>query len=299
MATAASTAPDAQRNRAPAGALSLFDRVRLPLHQLRRALRQPSRLRRLHHGAVLASLHSLFEEDELGLLRHHFNIDATTLRRLEGDLLGDAAFRSEVESRYRRVRGENLQLFGASSAEDCDRGYRLLYYLVRLAKPRVIVETGVFDGVSSAFLLKALADNDSGRLCSIDLPARQPIAASTDKMLHDALPAGCEPGWIVPDELRPRWTLRLGSSADLLEPWLAELGSIDLFFHDSLHTTANMRAELETAWRHLAGGGFAVVDDVFWNRAFRSFAAARRQPGHVFRGVGLLRKDGAEARSDA
>ena len=79
--------------------------------------------------------------------------------------------------------------------------------------------------------------------------------------------------------------------------WKSELGTIDLFFHDSLHTAANMRAELELAWRHLSEGGFAVADDVFWNRAFWRFAAARRQPAHLFRGMGLTRKPAAGGRA--
>src|SRR5262249_34042922 len=150
-----------------------------------------------------------------------------------------------------------------------DRPPRLLYYCTRLARPEVVVETGVFDGFSSAFILKALRDNGGGRLCSVDLPARTPVQASTDKMAFDVLPPGAEPGWIVPDALRARWQVRLGPSRALLEPWLAELETIDLFFHDSEHTDANMTWEYGAAWPRLAPGGLLVSDDVFWSPAFR------------------------------
>ena len=44
------------------------------------------------------------------------------------------------------------------------------YLLVRLIKPKCIVETGVSAGVSSAYILQALQDNEKGMLYSIDLP---------------------------------------------------------------------------------------------------------------------------------
>src|SRR5690606_25599161 len=121
----------------------------------------------------------------------------------------------------------------------------------RALRPRVVVETGVFDGFSTAFILKALRDNRRGELYSIDLPARAAVPASTDRMVLDTLPSGHDPGWIIPDELRRRWSLRCGTSAALLCDWLAELGQIDMFFHDSQHTRDNMMWEFDTAWRAL------------------------------------------------
>ena len=112
----------------------------------------------------------------------------------------------------------------------------LLYLLVRALKPRVIVETGVFDGVSSCFILQALHDNDYGHCISIDLPATEIIPGSTDRMSSKTLPAGRQPGWIIPDYLRLRHTLKLGDSRQLLPGILQEHSEIDVFFHDSLHT---------------------------------------------------------------
>jgi len=45
----------------------------------------------------------------------------------------------------------------------------ILYSIVRHLRPDVVVETGVGGGLSSAFLLKGLQDNQRGRLYSIDL----------------------------------------------------------------------------------------------------------------------------------
>src|SRR5258705_10005835 len=52
--------------------------------------------------------------------------------------------RSMVEKRRRRVRLDSWKEF--------------LYLIVRIARPRIVVETGVFDGESSAVILQALSD---------------------------------------------------------------------------------------------------------------------------------------------
>ena len=98
-----------------------------------------------------------------------------------------------------------------------------------------MVETGVADGTTSAYILCALEDNGRGHLYSIDLPSER-------------LPRGEASGWIVDDELRHRWTLRIGPSSELLPPLLKELQAIEGFLHDSLHTYENMMFEYRAAW---------------------------------------------------
>jgi hypothetical protein len=273
----------------------LRSRFGLPLHQLRRALAEPRRLRRLHPAIVRASLRSVVEPSERRFVCDAFGIDDAGFRRLEADLLGDRAFIDALESRHRAVRGVSIQLLGEAYAEDHDRSHRLLYYAARLVCPEVAVETGVFDGFSSAFLLKALDDNGRGRLYSVDLPARIPLPASTDRMAFDTLPAGAEPGWIVPEDLRARWTIRLGESRRVLEPWLRELAPIGLFFHDSLHTRDNMEWEFGVAWQALGAGGLLMSDDVYWSSAFRDFGRAIGARGRILRGVGFQWKPGVAA----
>ncbi len=264
--------------------------LQLPVHQVRRAFAEPQRLTRLHYSSVLASLHSIWERDEFSALQAHFDVDAPRLQQIERDLLDSRGFCRSIEERHRELRGKAIRLLGATPAEDHDRSYRILYYLTRLARPRIVVETGVFDGFSSAFILKALHDNRHGELCSIDLPATSPQRASTDKMVFDTLPHGCAPGWVIPTELRERWTLRTGTSDEHLGPWLGELGPIDLFFHDSLHTLANMTREFETAWPAISVGGFLVSDDIFWSRAFHRFSNRLGLRRSILKGVGVVRK---------
>jgi hypothetical protein len=55
---------------------------------------------------------------------------------------------------------------------------------------------------------------------------------------------------------------------------LAELGEIDLFIHDSLHSEQNVRFEMDSAWAVLREGGAIVVDDIDANAGFYAFTQA-------------------------
>jgi predicted O-methyltransferase YrrM len=268
-------------------------RVGALVEQIRRTIREPSRLRRLHYSTVLAAAHGIVEPDDAGLLARLFGVAPDAHERLVEDLVGDAAFADAVDRRHRAVRGTALRLFADASERDADARLRLLYCCVRLQRPRVLVETGTFDGVSTCVILKALADaGGDGRLVSIDLPPHAPVPASTDRMAATTLPPGQRSGWLVPDALRDRWTLREGSSRDLLTPALVAIDGLDAFFHDSLHTTAHMTWEYDVAWPALAPGGLLVSDDVFWSPAFWRFCRRRRVRGLIARGMGLVRKPG-------
>jgi predicted O-methyltransferase YrrM len=135
---------------------------------------------------------------------------------------------------------------------------RLCYEACRRIRARVVVETGVAYGVTSAYVLQALTENDTGVLHSIDLPPLAPNAVSYI-------------GHFVPSHLRARWTLHVGSARRLLLPVLNACPP-DVFIHDSLHTHAHMKWEFEVALRALRPGGIIIADDIEGNRAFEEAA---------------------------
>lgn len=130
---------------------------------------------------------------------------------------------------------------------------------VRALRPRVMVETGVAHGHTSAAALEAMAEVGNGRLVSIDLPG----------IRHDGVPDD-RIGSAVPPAVRDRWELRLGPSRRLLEPLLRELGEIEVFLHDSDHTYAAQLWEYRTAWPFIRPGGLLISDDI-QNTAFLEF----------------------------
>lgn len=145
-----------------------------------------------------------------------------------------------------------------------------LYTIIRMLRPLHVVETGVRHGVSSTFILAALHTNRAGRLYSIDQP-NQTYFRDSGKTHTDRLADRADTGEVVPESLRDRWTLRIGKSEDVLPNLCAELGSIDVFFHDSEHTYKTMSLELSTVWPFLRKGALVIADDVLWDNAVQGF----------------------------
>jgi hypothetical protein len=149
------------------------------------------------------------------------------------------------------------QSFG--SWNDGDAGLvRAIWCLVRHLKPKKVIETGVAHGVTSRFILEALVRNGSGHLWSIDLP---PVESDWRMQV----------GIAVSGRYPDQWTYIEGSSRRRLPGLLSQLGKIDFFIHDSLHSERNVRFEMDRAWAALKPGGAIVVDDVDANWGFHSF----------------------------
>jgi len=145
------------------------------------------------------------------------------------------------------------------SWNDGDAGLvRAIWCLARHLQPAKVVETGVAHGVTSRFILEALQKNGRGHLWSIDVP---PLERFLKKQVGVAV-AGRYPD---------RWSYIKGSSRRRLPSLLSQLGQIDFFIHDSLHSERNVRFELDRAWAALGSGGVIVVDDVDANWGFKSF----------------------------
>jgi predicted O-methyltransferase YrrM len=243
-------------------------------------------------GRVLASETSLRRDQPLDRrldreLTERFLGDPDALARAEGEIVasGLVTHLEEQAARFWRTvqgetRGHRYNTGRATGRDGYGEGLRL-YAVLRKLRPRVAVETGVCNGVSTAFLLLALAENDKGELWSVDLPeiAGEQYEPGTfwDGKGGAVVPAGEEPGWMVPAELRERWHLTLGRSQDALPPLLDRLGEIDFFMHDSEHSDACMRFEFGAAWAALGDGGVLAADDVTANDAFAAFAAEKRR----------------------
>jgi predicted O-methyltransferase YrrM len=163
----------------------------------------------------------------------------------------------ELEAKGIRVGPETFQGWN-----DGDAGLvRAIWCLVHHLRPHNVVETGVLHGVTSRFVLEALEQNGVGHLWSIDLPPLE--HAYQDHT-----------GMAVGSRFQARWSYIRGSSKRRLPGLLSNLGRIDLFIHDSLHSEHNVRFELDSAWAALRPGGAIVVDDIDANRAFRTFTQA-------------------------
>lgn len=142
---------------------------------------------------------------------------------------------------------------GVMGAIDC----ATLYGLTRWLRPTVIVESGGYIGMSSAFILRALADEK----------------LATAKLYSVELSQECDQGVLIPDELRSAsagFVPMRGKVEDFLKR--NELpSSIDMFLHDSSHSYWHMLWEFRQFWPRLRDGGLLVSHDVQMNAAFPEF----------------------------
>lgn len=153
------------------------------------------------------------------------------------------------------------------------------FAVARALRPDVIVETGVANGISSMYWLLACHLNGKGRLYSIDVNK------------GEYLPVNRQTGWIVPHYLRERWNLQLGDAREILPPILADVGTVDIFVHDSLHSYDHMKFEFDVAYPHVRPGGLVMSDDVNLNSAFSDFVASHfLQTQKIISGVGVIKK---------
>ena len=145
-----------------------------------------------------------------------------------------------------------------------------LYWLVRKLKPKTIVQTGVCNGLSSAFMMLGLVKNGAeGRLHVIDMPPvfnpQDPAWTAKGKVYGVVIPEGRSSGWMVPDAYRDRFDVWNGNAKELLPKMVDKVDSIDLFYHNSDHTYNHMMFEFREAKRKLNPGGLIVGDDISWN----------------------------------
>jgi predicted O-methyltransferase YrrM len=140
---------------------------------------------------------------------------------------------------------------------------RLAYAVCRATRPSTALEAGVAYGVTTAFVLKALAENGRGHLHSIDRP---PWAPEAERFV----------GYFVPRDLSERWTLHAGTTKRVLPRLLPELRTVDLLMRDSLYTYPTVLRELRAVTPFLSPGAVVLSDDVERNEAFRRWAEETR-----------------------
>ncbi|MGI8608093.1 MAG: class I SAM-dependent methyltransferase [Candidatus Dormibacteria bacterium] len=121
----------------------------------------------------------------------------------------------------------------------------MLYCMARSKRPQVVVETGVAMGYSTSVLLAALSRNGSGDLYSTD------VSADVGQVLSEQEQAG----WHF-------WLLDRSNPAASLAGYLAKLGQIDLFLHDSMHTYEWQALECRLALAKMRTGAILASDDV-------------------------------------
>jgi len=152
-----------------------------------------------------------------------------------------------------------------------------LYVLVRHLKPELCVETGVFYGGTTAFILNALKKNTKGKLISIDLPGEEleKTKFHRHKKVGDSelIPKGLKTGFIIPKHLKKRWEFIEDDSISALKG-LKE--TFTFFSHDSEHSREFMLKELELAKSKMPKNSTIFADDISWSNGFLEFCVKHK-----------------------
>lgn len=152
--------------------------------------------------------------------------------------------RSEFDVIFDRTIGTNRESFFNSNYDLGEKLAFLSYSLIRIAKPVLVIETGVAAGISSTLILSALSKNNYGTLRSFDI---------TDKV-----------GELIPNDLRNLWTLKVLNGLNLKDKLRREIKEIKndfIFLHDSDHALKWQEFELSMC---ISTGRcrFFLIDDV-------------------------------------
>jgi predicted O-methyltransferase YrrM len=147
-----------------------------------------------------------------------------------------------------------------------DDGGRVLHALVRMTRPRTIVEIGSARGFSTCALALACAENRHGRVFAIDPHLQNEWTdVGTGGNTHDFLV-----GRLRAYQLGQYCTVIRQGSEEAGNNWNRE---IDLLFIDGDHTLMGVRRDFETFGRWLNPEGIVIFHDSGWehNQAWNSF----------------------------
>jgi predicted O-methyltransferase YrrM len=218
-------------------------------------------------------------------LERYFRVGEGLFLGYYNELLADEDFVSAVNAQMSAVRkkyGFTKGIFRMEKIDSVDWfafERILLYVLIRHLKPKACLETGVYYGGNTAFMLRALERNGAGLLISIDLPdskirisdqptSRHPLVGDSE-FYEQAL----KPGFMVPERLLAYWRFIEGDSHRVI-PKLEE--RFDFYIHDSDHSMSFVRKELALAHARMNPSGVMVVDDIDWSNGFHAFCCEQK-----------------------
>jgi predicted O-methyltransferase YrrM len=144
---------------------------------------------------------------------------------------------------------------------------RLLYGLVRLAKPTTAIEVGVYRGAASCHIAQALKDNGGkAEYHLVDISASV-LKAAKERLEEFRLDTGV--------------IIHCGDGARLAQT--RGLPKAEFIFLDADHAHGSVRRDLESFWPLLKEEGFLIIhDSILWNGVrFHVNRLARDLPGRV------------------
>jgi len=218
----------------------------------------------------------------LELLADYLSVDFITIKEIYDELLSDTFFLEElneqISTNRRFYQGGIFKHKYLDSIDWFAIQRIILYVIVRLFKPEICLETGVFYGGSTCFILNALRRNKKGTLISIDLPGQiweNKLNIDRHHMVghSEDIPKGLDIGFIVHKNLKEHLQLIEGNSLEEI-PKINK--TIDMYNHDSEHSFGFVKQEMGLVWDKLAKNSLIIADDIDWSNGFFSFCVEKK-----------------------
>lgn len=212
-------------------------------------------------------------------LANYLHVDLKIIEQYYQELLEDDAFLNEINQQIHHAR--KFYQKGICKHEKLDSvdwmaiQRIIIYILVRMFKPKICLETGVFYGGNTCFILNALRRNEQGKLISIDLPANDIDSELRHHLVGDTedIAMGLDIGFIVHENLKKRWKLIRGDSHKEI-PNIDE--EIDFYLHDSEHSFNFIKKEMSLVWEKLSKNAIIIADDLDWSNGFFGFCVEKK-----------------------
>lgn len=134
--------------------------------------------------------------------------------------------------------------------------HSMLYLITKKLKPDLALETGVQIGGSTHCILRAMHENNYGKLYSVDIGK---FWTHDHKYVASIAP-------LVTEHEKPYWNFILGNSQKTLPNLVKKIGQMDLFCAGHTHTYEVQENEGELCWSFIKRGGVFVLDRPDWNQ---------------------------------
>lgn len=176
---------------------------------------------------------------------------------------------------------------------------KTLYLVTRLLNPKTVLEIGVANGMSTAYLLGALEHMDSSsrpNVYAIDRPLFASVIRNRRGevgLTSGIVPDDREAGWIAPRSLREKFghQFYVGDFTWILDDILQDIPAPDLVVYDASKDSEEMRMAYDRCIDSLAPGGVLVSDDVLVNDAFQNATTGIPGDSAVVHNSGIYRAD--------
>ncbi len=147
----------------------------------------------------------------------------------------------------------------------------LIYFLIRLKKPKTIVETGVAAGFSTQTILSAINKNGHGFLFSSDFPYFR--IKDPERYI------GC----IVDQKLKDNWRLYIKGDKRNIQEIMSKIDKVDFLHYDSDKSYSGRKYVFNILKSKLDSDYIIMMDDIQDNAFFKNYTEKNEVLFRIFK----------------